>query len=74
MSLPRLTIEDFPPETVRGAPGFFRVGQARGQWWLIDPHDRPFFSRGVTAVNRSGRIGGRWAAPVVSDGTVCPTA
>ena len=63
MSLPRLTIEDFPPETVRGAPGFFRVGQARGQWWLIDPHDRPFFSRGVTAVNRSGRIGGRWAAP-----------
>jgi agarase len=48
----------FKPETLRGAAGFFRVGQTpAGQWWLIDPHDQPFFSRGVAGVNRTGRTG-----------------
>lgn len=47
---PPLTLADFKPETIRGAPGFFRVGQTpAGQWWLIDAEDRAFFSRGVNA-------------------------
>ncbi len=44
---------DFKADTVRGAPGFFRVGQTGdGRWWLIGPHDRPLFLRAVGAVNR----------------------
>jgi hypothetical protein len=54
--------DEFKPETVRGTPGFFRVGQTRaGVWWFLDPQDRPFFSKGVTALNRAGTPGGRWA-------------
>jgi hypothetical protein len=54
------TLTDFKPETIRGMPGFFRVGQTRrGQWWLIDPHDRSFLSKGVASVNRFGRADGR---------------
>jgi hypothetical protein len=54
------TPADFKPETLRGTPGFFRVGQTRrGQWWLIDPRDRPFLSKGVASVNRFGRADGR---------------
>jgi len=46
------------PETLRGAAGFFRVGQTQaGQWWLIDPQGQPFFSCGVAGVNRNGRTG-----------------
>ncbi|MGA3007402.1 MAG: hypothetical protein ABSE59_05865 [Opitutaceae bacterium] len=53
---------DFKPETLRGSPGFFRVGQTRrGQWWLIDPQGRPFFSKGVASVNCFGRADGRFA-------------
>ena len=60
---PHITLQDFKPETVRGTPGHFRVGQTRaGQWWLIDPRDGAFFSRGVNGVNRSGAVGGRPAA------------
>lgn len=45
------TLLDFRPETLRGTPGFFRVGQtSAGQWWLIDAADRPFFSCAVNAV------------------------
>ena len=48
-SLP--TLEDFRPETIRGAAGFFRVGQTLGgEWWLIDAADRAFFSCAVNAV------------------------
>ena len=61
---PQPTLSDFKPETLRGAPGFVRVGQTRaGQWWFIDACDRPFFSCGVASVNRSGRGGGRPAQP-----------
>ena len=46
----------FRPESLRGRTGFFRVGQtAAGQWWLVDPHGRPFFAKAVAAVNRHGR-------------------
>ena len=59
-----LTLADFKPETLRGLPGFFRVGRTRrGQWWLLDPRDRPFFSKGVAGVNRFGRADGRSAPP-----------
>ncbi|HEX2854628.1 MAG TPA: hypothetical protein VHO24_15460 [Opitutaceae bacterium] len=58
------TLSDFKSETLRGTAGFVRVGQTRaGQWWFIDAHDRPFFSRGVAAVNRFGRAGGRGTQP-----------
>lgn len=61
---PRLSLADFDPATLRGTPGFFRVGRTRaGQWWLLDPQDRPFFSRGVTSINRAGTMGGRYAKP-----------
>jgi hypothetical protein len=29
------------------APGFFRVSEEGGRWWLVDPEGRPFFSTGV---------------------------
>jgi hypothetical protein len=49
---------------VRGCPGYFRVGRTlAGQWWLIDPRERAFFSRGVTSINRAGTQGGRYARP-----------
>lgn len=51
-----LTLADFRAESVRGSAGFFRVGRTHGgRWWLLDPEGRPFFSRGVAAVNRQGR-------------------
>jgi hypothetical protein len=57
-------LSDFKPETVRGHVGFVRVGQTTaGQWWLIGPDDRPFFSSGVTTVNRTGRSDGRATQP-----------
>jgi hypothetical protein len=50
-------LRDFRPETLRGAPGFFRVGQTHaGRWWLIDPDDRAFFSRGVDGVAQTGPL------------------
>lgn len=56
------SFHDFKPETLRGEPGCFRLGLARdGRWWLLDPQDRPFFSQGVTAINRAGTAGGRQA-------------
>jgi hypothetical protein len=58
------TLEDFRPDSLRGTPGFFRVGQAReGHWWLVDPLGHAFFSKGVAGVNRSGRIDGRLPMP-----------
>lgn len=41
-------LSDFQAETIRGTPGFVRVGRTRaGPWWLIGPDDRPFFACGV---------------------------
>jgi hypothetical protein len=57
--VPRI-LSDFKAETLRGTAGFVRAGQTRaGQWWLLDARDRPFLSRGVNAVNRTGRPNGR---------------
>jgi hypothetical protein len=57
-------LQDFKPESLRGACGFVRVGQTHaGQWWFLDARDHPFFSRGVAAVNRWGRAGARGAQP-----------
>jgi hypothetical protein len=54
----------FSPTSISGKPGFFRVGQdTEGRWWLISPNDKPFFYQGATALNRSGRSGGRRAKP-----------
>lgn len=51
-------------KTVRGTPGFFRVGKTpTGFWWLLDPENKPFVMKGVCAVNRKGRMGGRRAEP-----------
>ena len=45
-------LPDFRGETVRGKPGYFRVGQAEtGQWWFIDAQDRPFFAKAVNNVS-----------------------
>lgn len=51
-------LRDFKSESLRGTPGFVRVGRTpAGQWWFIDGRNRPFFSRGVAGVNRYGRAG-----------------
>ncbi len=53
---------EIDPSTLSGAPGFFRVGrQRRGRWTLLDPAGKPFFLKGVAAVNRSGLLKGRKA-------------
>jgi hypothetical protein len=58
------SFDDFKANSLRGHAGFFRVGQTRGgPWWLVDPHDRAFFSRGVSGVNRNGRADGRAVTP-----------
>jgi hypothetical protein len=54
----------FSSQSLIGAAGFVRVGRTdAGQCWLIDADNRPFFSRGVSAVNRYGRATGRGAQP-----------
>lgn len=53
-----LNFSSFKSESLRGRAGFFRVGQtAAGQWWLVDPHNQPFFAKAVAAVNPHGRAG-----------------
>ena len=48
------------PATVRGTPGFFRVGQTgAGQWTLLDPAGAPFFCKAVHGVTASARPGER---------------
>jgi hypothetical protein len=45
----------FKPESIRGAPGFFRVAQTReGKWWWVDPEDTPCFIRAVNGVRSAG--------------------
>ncbi|MBI4622142.1 MAG: hypothetical protein HY736_02840 [Verrucomicrobia bacterium] len=57
---------EFRPGTVRGAAGFFRVGQdAAGRWWLIDPAGAAFFGRAVHGV-RVAAGQGEGALPVDS--------
>ena len=52
------TLADLQPASLRGAPGFFRVGRsAEGVWWLLTPEDEPVFLRAVAGVNRHGRAG-----------------
>jgi hypothetical protein len=66
-----LSFSSFKPESLRGRAGFFRVGQTTaGQWWFIDPHDRPFFMKAVAAVNLHGRA----APPSEQRGAYASTA
>jgi hypothetical protein len=54
----------FIEATIKGTPGFFRVGQTtQGQWWFLDHENKTFYYRGVCAVNRAGTAGGRRATP-----------
>lgn len=54
----------FDPGQIKGTAGFFRVGKSTdGQWWFLDPGNKPFFYRGICAVNRAGTAGGRRATP-----------
>jgi hypothetical protein len=44
-------LADFNPGSLRGMPGHHRIGRTHGgQWWVIDPEDRPFFVRAVHGV------------------------
>lgn len=60
------------PATLDGTAGFFRVGQSKtGQWYFVDPENRPFLFKGVTSVSRANAWGNvdktqpRLYAPVV---------
>lgn len=47
----------FKPESIRGAAGFFRVGQMQnGAWSLIDPDGAPFFAAIVNAVDAPASV------------------
>ncbi|MCC5831122.1 MAG: hypothetical protein JJU36_16905 [Phycisphaeraceae bacterium] len=59
------------PATLRGHEGFFRVGKdTDGRWWLIDPDGRPFYYKGICALNRGGIGGRRMLKPPLPDETV----
>ncbi len=61
---PPPSLEAFRPGTLVGRSGFYRLGQTRsGQWWWLDPQNRPFWLRSVAAVNRSGWSDGRSSQP-----------
>lgn len=58
------SILKFEPGAIKGVPGFFRVAKSTGgQWWFLDPDNKPFYYRGICAVNRAGTAGGRRAVP-----------
>ncbi|HUU13637.1 MAG TPA: hypothetical protein VM182_07990, partial [Terriglobia bacterium] len=45
-------------------PGFFRVEQREGVWWLIDPHGSPTLSIGVDHISyEADRIRGTGPCP-----------
>lgn len=49
----RSTLHALKPESLRGAAGFFRVGQdAAGRWWLVQPDGTPVIGCGVDGVRR----------------------
>ena len=51
-------------QNIKGTEGYFRIGKStQGQWWFLDPENKPFYYRGVCAVNRAGAAGGRNAKP-----------
>ena len=46
----------FRPGSLRGAEGFFRVGQdSAGRWWLLNPEDGFFFLKAVHGVRGAAR-------------------
>jgi hypothetical protein len=52
----------FDEHSIIGRPGYFHLGKSTdGQWWFITPEGKPFFYKGVCAVNRAGTAGGRRA-------------
>ncbi len=54
----------FDSSSIKGTEGFFRVGKTvNGQWWLIDAAGKPFYSKGICAINYAGTPGGRRAKP-----------
>ncbi len=54
----------FDKNNMKGRDGYFRVGKTTdGQWWFIDLDGKPFFYKGICAVNRAGTAGGRRANP-----------
>lgn len=55
---------EFDQSTIVGTPGYFRIGKTfKAQWWFLDPENKPFYYKGVCAVNRAGTPGGRRAEP-----------
>jgi hypothetical protein len=69
MPLPSDAPPAFKPETVRGAAGFFRVGQSStGAWSLIDPDNRPFFASAVNEIASEGKSPDALAAQLRSWG------
>ncbi|MEN9842062.1 MAG: hypothetical protein RL376_1862 [Verrucomicrobiota bacterium] len=49
---------DFKTATLRGTPGYFRLGRTQNDaWWLLTPEDEPCLLRAVAGVNRHGRAG-----------------
>jgi len=55
---------EFDQSTLKGTPGYFRIARTyKGQWWFLDPENKPFYYKGVCAINRAGTPGGRRADP-----------
>ncbi len=51
----------------RRATGFFRVEKIDGQWWMIDPDGRLFWSHGVVRVATRQRVGGVYRGTPLPD-------
>ncbi|MDF9833140.1 hypothetical protein M2103_001362 [Ereboglobus sp. PH5-5] len=49
------------------ATGFFRVEKIDGQWWLVDPEGRLFWSHGVVRVATLQRVGGVYRGTPLPD-------
>jgi len=57
-------LSGFDKSTIKGTPGYFRVGKTtEGQWWFLTPENKTFYYKGICAVNRAGTQGGRRALP-----------
>ena len=66
-------LDEIKLSTLRGSPGYFRVGQSTaGNWWLIDPSDRPVFvaavSGGTSAPLPGSRLRGWGFSAVTTTG------